>query len=112
MTGETKIVNLYRGGQDGLQLYTTEDLNEDQTFWVPSHELMEDLSGRTLVEIRSWLEDPENEKYLPYQSHLIAYVMDGEEEDPEDGVPAYRYVECPERTYARIDARESSEKER
>lgn len=104
MTGN-KIVNLYRGGQDGLQLFTTEVLKEDETFWVPSAELMETLSGRKLSEIQDMLDDPENERYLPHESHLIAYVMDGQDPDV-NGVQAYRYVYCPERTYARINARE------
>lgn len=106
----TKIVHLLRGAQDGLQLYTTEDLKEGETFWVPSHDLMETLSGRKFSEILDMLDDPENERYLPHQSHLIAYVMDRELE-PEDNLPVFSYVECPERTYARIEARQPSDSE-
>lgn len=36
--------------------------------------------------------------------------MDGQDPDV-NGVPAYRYVECPELTYARINARESSDQD-
>lgn len=105
-----KIINLLRGAQDGLQLYTTEEISKDEPFWVPNHELMETLSGQSFHEVRAWVDDPANECYLPYESHLIAYVMDSELE-PKNGTPVFNYVECPEKTYARIAERAGSEQE-
>lgn len=101
----TKIIHLMRGGQDGLEFYTSKSLKKGEVFWVPSQELMDTLSGRTFAEIEEMLDDPHNEKYLPYESHLIAYLMDGEMKSEGD-TPKYRYVECPELTNARILARE------
>ena len=103
MTG-TKIVQLLRGAQDGMEFFTDQELKKGETLWVPSHELMETLSGRSFAEIEDMLDDPENEKYLPYESHLIAYLME-EEPDMSEEIPTYRYVECPEITHARIRAR-------
>lgn len=101
----TKIIHLLRGAQDGLEVHTNEELEADDIFWIPSPDLEEVLSGKSFAEIQIMLDDHENEKYLPYQAHLIAYVFD-EEMDSEQNLPTYRYVECPEKTYARIKARE------
>lgn len=102
---ETKVVNLYKGAQDGLVLYTNEELSEGEIFWVPSPQLREMLSEHSIESIRDILSDPENERYLDYDCCLIAYVMEAELEW-EDGYLSYLYGECPEETYARIDARE------
>lgn len=105
---ETKIIHLYRGAQDGLVCHTTEELDKHTTFWVPSPQLRELLSGKKFSEIRELLDDPENERYLDHDCHLISYVME-EELEWEDGYQTFLYVECPEETYARIQSREVSE---
>lgn len=101
----TNIVNLYRGAQDGLVVYTVEELSEDRIFWVPSPQLREMLPEQSLSEIVSLLDDPENERYLDCDNYLIAYMME-DVLDPEDGCPSYLYGESPSETYARIEARE------
>ena len=62
----TKIVSLMRGALDGLMVYTTEELDWGETFWVPSPKLRDLLSGKSFSEIRDMLDDPENERYLDY----------------------------------------------
>lgn len=106
----TKIVHLYRGAQDGMEIHTTEDLDEDEVFWVPSPDLAETLSGKSFSDIRDMLEDPDNECYLPYEAHLIAYVLEEFLENP-TGIPTFLYGEDPELTHARIEARENYERE-
>ena len=101
----TKIVYLQRGAQDGLIVYTNEELTLEETFWVPSPQLREMLPDQTFSEIVDILDDPENERYLDYDTCLIAYVME-EELEPEEGYRTYLYGECPDETYARIEARE------
>lgn len=106
----TKIVYLYRGAQDGLQIHTTADLESGDTLWVPSHDLIDIMNGSNFAEIKDILDDPENEEYLPYEAHLIAYEFEDELE-PEQNLPTYVYVECPETTYARIAQRQSYDQE-
>lgn len=107
----TKIVNLMRGAQDGLQVHTTQDLDGEDAFWVPSHELAETMKGSTFSEIKDILDDPDNECYLPDEAHLIAYIFE-EELKSEQNLPTYLYVECPEMTYARIANRGLWDQER
>lgn len=106
----TKIIHLYRGAQDGLRLYTTEEIEEGKTFWVPSPQLQELLSGKNFPEIRDMLDDPENERYLDDENHLISYLME-EELESDEGHPVYRYGECPAETQARIAARQQHDQE-
>lgn len=110
MTGITKIVHLYRGAQDGMEIHTTEELHEDEVFWVPSPDLLETIPGKSFHEIQDILEDPDNECYLPYHSHLIAYLME-EEWESESGKAVFLYGEDPELTHARIEARKHYERE-
>lgn len=110
MTGNAKIIHLYKGAQDGMEIHTTEDIKCEDVFWVPSHDLLEIMSGSSFSEIRDILEDPENEYYLPYESHLIAYVLE-RELDSEQGLPTYLYSEYPLLTHARIEARENYDQE-
>lgn len=107
---DTKIITLYRGAMDGLKVYTTEELDWDETFWVPSPKLRDMLSGKSFSEIRDMLDDPENERYLDYDSHLIAYVME-EEVGVTEGFPTYIYGEEPYETHERIMSRESVDQE-
>ena len=107
---ETKIISLYKGAMDGLKVYTTEELHYDETFWVPSPKLRDMLSGKSFSEIRDMLDDPENERYLDYDSHLIAYVMD-EEIGFTEGFLTYVYEEDPFETHARIMDRQSIDQE-
>lgn len=106
----TKIINLMRGALDGLKVYTTEELEYDQNFWVPSPKLRDLLSGKSFSEIRDMLDDPENERYLDYDSHLIAYVME-EDMGLHEGYPTYLYVEDPIETHQRIMSRVSIDQE-
>ena len=106
----TKIVSLMRGALDGLMVYTTEELDWAEPFWVPSPKLRDLLSGKSFSEIRDMLDDPENERYLDYDSHLIAYVME-EQIESIDGFPTYIYGEEPYETHERIMSRESVDQE-